>query len=121
MAFELSLSGTYDFAETSRIERELREIDRLDRETTAIVDLRDVGYFDSTLLDALVRTRNRRIAAHGRSDVCIVIPPARFGRRLFDITRLDTAFRIFDDMTAARFYARAAVLLAELRAPTDYR
>jgi len=63
-----------------------------------IVDLDDVGFLDSTALGVLVGALKRARGEGG--DVRIVCTQPRV-RKVFEITRLDSAFDLFDTVDEA--------------------
>lgn len=63
-----------------------------------VVDLDDVGFLDSTALGVLVGALKRARSEGG--DVRIVCTQPRV-RKVFEITRLDSAFDLFDSVDEA--------------------
>ena len=63
-----------------------------------VVDLDDVGFLDSTALGVLVGALKRARGEGG--DVRIVCTQPRV-RKVFEITRLDSAFDLFDSVDEA--------------------
>jgi anti-sigma B factor antagonist len=63
-----------------------------------VVDLDDVGFLDSTALGVLVGVLKRARSEDG--DVRIVCTQPRV-RKVFEITRLDSAFDLFDSVDEA--------------------
>jgi anti-anti-sigma factor len=105
----LALHGEIDISQKQWVEQEIAQIERFGPNTITILDLNGVGYFDTTLLNALVQVQKRMDAARSKSRICIVVPPGRNLGRMFTITKLDHKFRLFDGVAAARTYAEDAV------------
>lgn len=82
------------------IERKLRQIELFGLDSTTILDLSDVNYADSTLVNALIDAHMQTLH---ESHVCIVAPKCI--SRLFQITALDRFFPTFDNISSARIYA----------------
>jgi anti-anti-sigma factor len=70
-------------------------LDRLDEPAIkrVIVDLGELPYFGSTVLDWLVQLWNRMRAKGGSMAACNVSP---VGREVLSLARLDTLWRVFD-------------------------
>ena len=68
-------------------------LDRLDapERKRLVIDLREIPYFGSTLLDWLVQLWNRMKAKGGGMAACNVSP---IGREIFSLARLDTLWRV---------------------------
>ena len=69
-----------------------------DQTQKLVVDLDDVGFLDSTALGVLVGALKRARSEGG--DVRIVCTQPRV-RKVFEITRLDSAFDLFDSVDEA--------------------
>jgi anti-anti-sigma factor len=85
------LHGEIDFSRS----RELRTaLDPLVRDAAAglIINLRDVGYMDSTALATLVNCRKQLAERSGRLRLCGLNPRVK---GLIEITQLDRVFEIF--------------------------
>ena len=104
----LALSGEIDLSRKQWIESELGQIERFGPQSTTIVDLNGVRYLDTTFFNALTRVHTRLRSAQPDSRICIVLRSDSLATRLFRITGLDQAFRLFDDVASARMYAYAA-------------
>ncbi len=98
----VALHGEYDLWRESSLEQQLREIEDFGAGTATIVDLSDVTFLDSTVLNALCRLRHRLIAEKPGASICLVAPRGHFAWRLFSITNLDRLFYIFEDVGFAR-------------------
>jgi anti-anti-sigma factor len=98
----LRLDGEIDLAQKRRIERELAEIKGFGSEAVVILDLTDVGYVDTTFLNALISVRNHSAHAHREGSIRLVAPHHNSVWHLMEITKLDTVFPMFDSMAAAR-------------------
>jgi len=93
----LSVSGEIDMATAPGLRERLHGL--LAEETQRlIVDLDDVGFLDSTALGVLVGALKRARGEGG--DVRIVCTQPRV-RKVFEITRLDSAFDLFDTVDEA--------------------
>src|ERR1700694_5196264 len=96
----LELHGEIGIERKPWIERKLRQIELFGLDSTTILDLTDVSYADSTLVNALI---DAHMQALHESHVCIVA--SKCISRLFQITALDRLFSTFDDISSARMYA----------------
>jgi anti-sigma B factor antagonist len=93
----LSVSGEIDMATAPGLRERLHGL--LAEETQKlVVDLDDVGFLDSTALGVLVGALKRARSEGG--DVRIVCTQPRV-RKVFEITRLDSAFDLFDSVDEA--------------------
>ena len=92
----LSVSGEIDMATAPGLRERLHGL--LAETRQLIVDLDDVGFLDSTALGVLVGALKRARGEGG--DVRIVCTQPRV-RKVFEITRLDSAFDLFDSVDEA--------------------
>jgi anti-anti-sigma factor len=97
----LRLDGEIDVAQRQRIERELAVIEGFGADAIVILDLTDVVYVDTTFLNALIRLRNRTDHAQRDDSIRLVAPTSNSIWQLFEITKLDSVFPLFDTMEAA--------------------
>ena len=93
----LSVSGEIDMATAPGLRERLHGL-LAEQTQQLIVDLDDVGFLDSTALGVLVGTLKRARGEGG--DVRIVCTQPRV-RKVFEITRLDSAFDLFDSVDEA--------------------
>ena len=89
----LRLRGELDLASAKELEAALEHV-RVEAPARTVVDLRDLGFIDSTGLSALVGADDR--AREDGRDLLLVRGPARV-QRVFEITGLDRRFRMEDD------------------------
>ena len=97
------LDGEFDLANMHDVVEALNEAIE-DADTRAVaVDLSQVGFLDSKMLQALVTARDR--AQEALKPVWLVRPEERVWR-VFEITMLDKLFRDFATMDELQAYAR---------------
>lgn len=97
IAHELALHGDFDISQKAQIEREFGELAETGPHATTILDLMDVGYIDTTFLNALINVQ--KLAANADSHVCVAA--GRNLSRVFNITALDRMFPVFASMALA--------------------
>jgi anti-sigma B factor antagonist len=93
----LTVSGEIDIATAPSLRERLHAI-LADDNQRLVVDLDDVGFLDSTALGVLVGALKRARTEGG--EVRIVSTQPRV-RKVFEITRLDSAFDLFDSVDEA--------------------
>jgi anti-sigma B factor antagonist len=93
----LSLSGEIDIATAPRVRERLYALLAEGKEKL-VVDLDDVGFLDSTGLGVLVGVL-KRVRTQG-GELRLVCTQPRIVK-VFEITRLDSAFAIFDSIDGA--------------------
>jgi anti-anti-sigma factor len=85
---EITISGELDIASAPAVRRQLAHLLR-DRPDIAVVDLRNVGFIDSSGIHALLASRSHAIAAGTR---LVVIRPTGPADRAFTLSGLDDFF-----------------------------
>jgi anti-sigma B factor antagonist len=93
----LTVSGEIDIATAPSLRERLHGL-LADEKHQIVVDLDDVGFLDSTALGVLVGVLKRARGEGG--EVRIVCTQPRV-RKVFEITRLDSAFDLFDSVDEA--------------------
>ena len=93
----LTVSGEIDIATAPSLRERLHGL-LADDKHQLVVDLDDVGFLDSTALGVLVGVLKRARSEGG--EVRIVCTQPRV-RKVFEITRLDSAFDLFDAVDEA--------------------
>ena len=93
----LTVSGEIDIATAPSLRERLHGL-LADNKHQLVVDLDDVGFLDSTALGVLVGVLKRARSEGG--EVRIVCTQPRV-RKVFEITRLDSAFDLFDSVDEA--------------------
>ena len=93
----LTVSGEIDIATAPGLRERLHGL-LADDKHQLVVDLDDVGFLDSTALGVLVGVLKRARSEGG--EVRIVCTQPRV-RKVFEITRLDSAFDLFDSVDEA--------------------
>jgi anti-sigma B factor antagonist len=93
----LAVSGEIDIATAPSLRERLHALLAADKRQL-VVDLDDVGFLDSTALGVLVGVLKRARSEGG--EVRIVCTQPRV-RKVFEITRLDSAFDLFDSVDEA--------------------
>lgn len=99
----LVLQGEIDIARQHWIEEKLSKIKSFGSNSVTILDLRDVQYADSTLLNALFDVKKRWSSEHKERRLCVVAH--RHIAKLFEMTKLDRDFPVFGDLSSANQYA----------------
>ena len=93
----LTVSGEIDIATAPSLRERLHAL-LAEGKRQIVVDLDDVGFLDSTALGVLVGVLKRARSEDG--EVRIVCTQPRV-RKVFEITRLDSAFDLFDSVDEA--------------------
>src|SRR4051812_27280059 len=93
----LAVSGEIDMATAPSLRERLHAL-LADGKSRIVVDLDDVGFLDSTALGVLVGVLKRARTEGGEVRIASTHPRVR---RVFEITRLDSAFDLFDDVEGA--------------------
>ena len=93
----LTVSGEIDIATAPSLRERLHSL-LAEGKRQIVVDLDDVGFLDSTALGVLVGVLKRARSEDG--EVRIVCTQPRV-RKVFEITRLDSAFDLFDSVDEA--------------------
>lgn len=92
------VAGRFDAHQVPKVQKEI-DAALADGATTVILDLSEVNFVDSSALAILVRTMKHCRERNGELILCGLRQPVRI---IFELTRMDKAFRIFDDVSAAR-------------------
>ena|SRR5438552_2912955 len=87
------LVGEVDIASAGRLEDELKSLES-DSPGTLVLDLRRVGFIDSTGLRAVIAADER---ARSESRRLVVVRGSDAVERLFNVTQLDQRLEIVDD------------------------
>jgi anti-sigma B factor antagonist len=93
----LAVSGEIDIATAPSLRERLHGLLAEER-VRLIVDLDDVGFLDSTALGVLVGALKRARMDGGEVRIASTQPRVR---KVFEITRLDSAFDLFDSVEEA--------------------
>lgn len=93
-----SLSGRFDAHQVPRIQKEI-DAALAGGANTVIMDLTDVNFVDSSALAVMVRTMKHCRERNGEIVLCGLRQPVRI---IFELTRMDKAFRIFNNLGDAR-------------------
>ena len=103
---EIAISGELDIASSPAVRRQLADLLR-NRPEIAVVDLRNVGFIDSSGIHALLASRTHAIAAGARF---VVIRPTGPADRAFALSGLEELFPQMErpDTAADRDPAHAA-------------
>ena len=90
--FLVELAGEMDMTTSPALSQ---AIERTPEGTAlVVVDLAELGFLDSSGLNALVR--GRRVLADREISMCVVVPPESPIRRVFEITRLTESLSVVD-------------------------
>lgn len=93
----LEVSGEIDIATAPSLRERLHGL-LAENRSRLIVDLDDVGFLDSTALGVLVGVLKRARMDNGEVRIASTQPRVR---KVFEITRLDSAFDLFDSVDEA--------------------
>jgi len=100
---EFAFHGEFDISQKAEIEREFEPMRKTGWSATTILNLTDVGYLDTTFLNAMVALQKWTSADNADSQLCVAA--GRNLSRIFHITALDKMFPVFSTMALAREYA----------------
>jgi anti-sigma B factor antagonist len=100
------LAGEFDVADAPQLVTALDEAIADETSRTIAIDLSEVSFLDSTMLQTLVSARDR--AQLARKPVWIVRPEPVVWR-VFKVTLLDKLFRDFESLAALEDYAAASL------------
>lgn len=103
----LQLEGQFDMSNVATVERAL---DDAADARAVIVDLSDVTFLDSTMLNTLQQARRRL----RRAELLLVRPPKDVWHA-FEVTMLDRLFTSFDSLAAAERRAARAPDVHDVR------
>lgn len=92
------IAGRFDAHQVPKVQKEI-DAALANGATTVIMELSEVNFVDSSALAVMVRTMKHCRERGGELILCGLRQPVRI---IFELTRMDKAFRIFDDVTAAR-------------------
>ena len=93
-----SLSGRFDAHQVPRVQKEI-DVALANGANTVIMDLTEVNFVDSSALAVMVRTMKHCRERNGELLLCGLRQPVRI---IFELTRMDKAFRIFESLGDAR-------------------
>ena len=94
----LAISGRFDAHQVPQVQQEIDAM--LAAQTRLIIlDLTDVNFVDSSALAVMVRGMKHCREKKGELVLCGMRQPVRI---IFELTRMDKAFRIFDTEAGAR-------------------
>lgn len=86
----IALHGELDISCEAELERALARAEWADRAT---LDLSNVSFVSTTLLNAVLRL-HKKMRAHGRAGAIRIVGCAPHVRRVFRVTRLDKLFEV---------------------------
>lgn len=92
------IAGRFDAHQAPKVQKEI-DAALANGVNTVILDLSEVNFVDSSALAVMVRTMKHCRERNGELILCGVRQPVRI---IFELTRMDKAFRIIDDVVAAR-------------------
>lgn len=96
----LALSGRFDAHEVGPVRAWF--LDQIDAgQVNLIIDLKEVNFIDSSALSTLVQGLKHCREKYGKLVLCSFQQPVRV---IFELTRLDKAFKICADQAEARHY-----------------
>jgi anti-sigma B factor antagonist len=94
----IAISGRFDAHQVPQVQQELENV-LAGGARYVILNLEDVNFVDSSALAILVRGMKRCRERNGDLLLCGLRQPVRI---IFELTRMDKAFRIYDTEEAAR-------------------
>ncbi len=94
----LVISGRFDAHQVTQVQQEVDSL-LAGGARYIIIDLADVNFVDSSALAVMVRGMKRCRERNGELLLCAMRQPVRI---IFELTRMDRAFRIFENEDAAR-------------------
>jgi anti-sigma B factor antagonist len=94
----LVISGRFDAHQVSQVQQEFDALLAAGARFI-ILDLSDVNFVDSSALAVMVRGMKRCRERNGELLLCGLRQPVRI---IFELTRMDRAFRIYDDEKSAQ-------------------
>ena len=103
---EFSFHGEFDISQKAEIERVFEPMRETGAPAMTILNLTDVGYLDTTFLNAMVALQKWTVNDNTDGHLCVAA--GRNLSRIFHITALDRMFPVFASMTLAREYAALA-------------
>lgn len=92
------IAGRFDAHQVPKVQKEI-DAALADGATTVIMELSEVNFVDSSALAVMVRTMKHCRERGGELILCGLRQPVPI---IFELTRMDKAFRIFDDVVTAR-------------------
>ena len=92
------IAGRFDAHQVPKVQKEI-DAALANAANTVIMELSEVNFVDSSALAVMVRTMKHCRQRNGELILCGLRQPVRI---IFELTRMDKAFRIFDDAAAAR-------------------
>lgn len=101
--FLTSLTGRFDAHQVPKVQKEV-DAALANGAKAVVMDLTEVNFVDSSALAVMVRTMKHCRERGGDLFLCGVRQPVRI---IFELTRMDKAFRMFEDCEAARSAAGA--------------
>jgi len=99
----ISLAGEHDLHTAPEVERALRSVIAAGGRT-AVVDLTETTFLDSTILSVLLNTRKE---LHGGGRLLLAIGDAKV-KRVFEISGVDRFFEFYPSRRAAEDEARSS-------------
>jgi anti-sigma B factor antagonist len=97
-AATIVISGRFDAHQVPQVQQEIDNLQAAGARTI-ILDLSDVNFVDSSALAVMVRGMKRCREHGGELLLCGLRQPVRI---IFELTRMDKAFRIYDNEESAQ-------------------
>jgi anti-sigma B factor antagonist len=97
-AATITINGRFDAHQVPQVQQEMDGI-LAGGQHNIILNLADVNFVDSSALAVMVRGMKRCREQNGELILCGLRQPVRI---IFELTRMDRAFRIYDDEAAAK-------------------
>ena len=94
----IKIAGRFDAHQVTQVQQEVDSL-LAGGARYIIIDLADVNFVDSSALAVMVRGMKRCRERGGELLLCAMRQPVRI---IFELTRMDRAFRIFENEDAAR-------------------
>lgn len=101
----ITVSGRFDAHQVPQVQQEMDNV-MATGQSNIILNLAGVNFVDSSALAVMVRGMKRCREHNGELILCGLGQPVRI---IFELTRMDRAFRIFNDVASAQAALKAGL------------